>query len=203
MTIQHINNLQQSIMVSFYFLEHRFKRSMLEITSSTSYEVLWNYLNPHKKIKLQENITFFVAAGKKAYDIIRLYESGEYFFSQRIINVLSQFVDMSDKCYPIKIKGIDKQYYVIYNLEQYPFLNQDENIFEDEPGCIGVQDKSLSLFSLKHTKSIIVSEAVKDALRKNKVTNIELTECFGCTLEEYKEIKKSKIKPEVHAYRDR
>ncbi len=39
---------------------------MLEITSSTSYEVLWNYLNPHKKIKLQENITFFVAAGKKS-----------------------------------------------------------------------------------------------------------------------------------------
>ena len=57
-------------MVSFYFLEHRFKRSMLEITSSTSYEVLWKYLIPHKKIKLQEDITFSVAAGKKAYDII-------------------------------------------------------------------------------------------------------------------------------------
>ena len=190
-------------MLSFYFLEQRFKRSMLEITSSTSYEVLWNYLNPHKTTSLPENITFLVATGKKTYDIIRLYESGEYFFSQRIIDILSQFIDMSNKCYPIKIQGIEEQYYVIYNLEQYPFINQDESLFEDEPSCIGVQDKFLSLFSLKHTKSIIVSEDIKDALLKNKITNIELTECFGCTLEEYKENKKSLMKLEVHKYRDK
>ena len=30
-------------MISFYFLTHRFKRSMLEITSETSYDVLWKY----------------------------------------------------------------------------------------------------------------------------------------------------------------
>jgi len=190
-------------MLSFYFLEQRFKRSMLEITSSTSYEVLWNYLNPHEAKTLPENITFFVATGKKPYDIIRLYESGEYFFSQRIIDVLSQFVDMSNKCYPIKIQGIIEQYYVIHNLEQYPFINQDESLFEDEPSCIGVQDKSFSLFSLKHTKSVIVSEDIKDALLKNKITNIKLTECFGCTLEEYKKNKNSLMKLNVHVFRDK
>ena len=31
----------------------------------------------------------------------------------------SQFVDMSDKCYPIRIEGVEKQYYVIYNLKKY------------------------------------------------------------------------------------
>lgn len=190
-------------MVSFYFLTHRFKRSMLEITSNTSYDVLWKYLKPNKKEKLPNNVTFSVATGKKKYDIIRLYESGEKFFSQKVIDVLSLFVDMSEKCYPIKIKDVEEQYYVIYNLKQFQFLNQDESLFDDEPACIGVQDKTLSLFSLKHTKSIIVSEAVKDALLKNKVSNIELIECFGCTLEEYEEIKKGKIKPTVHIYNDK
>lgn len=176
---------------------------MLEITSSTSYDVLWKYLKPNKTEILPCDVTFSVATGKKAYDIIRLYESGEKFFSQRIIDVLSHFIDMSDKCYPIKIKGIEEQYYVINNLEQYPFINQDESLFEDEPSCIGVLNKSLSLFSLKYTKSIIISEDIKNALLKNKITNIELTECFGCTSEEYEKIKTSKVKPEVHVYRDK
>ena len=190
-------------MISFYFLTHRFKRSMLEITSETSYDVLWKYLLPYKTKPLPADVTFTVAAGKKEYGIIRLYESGEEFFSQKIIDVLSQFVDMSDKCYPIRIEGVEAQYYVIYNLKKYKFLNLEENLFEDEPGCIGVQDESLPIFSLEGTKCIIVSEDIKDALLKNKVTNIKLTECFGCTLEEYKKNKKSLMKLEVHEYRDK
>lgn len=92
-------------MFSYYSFNHRFKRSMLEITSKTSYDILWKYLDPLQKEKLPENIVFTIASGKKAYDIIRLYESGEYFFSQRVIYVLSKFIDMTDKCYPITIEG--------------------------------------------------------------------------------------------------
>ena len=190
-------------MISFYFLTHRFKRSMLEITSETSYDVLWKYLLPYKTKPLPADVTFTVAAGKKEYDIIRLYESSVFFFSQKIIDVLSQFVDMSDKCYPIRIEGVEKQYYVIYNLKKYKFLNLEENVFEDEPGCIGVQDESLPIFSLEGTKCIIVSGNIKDALLKSKVSNITLTECFGCSLEEYKNNKKYLMKLEVHEYRDK
>lgn len=190
-------------MISSYFLTHRFKRSMLEITSETSYDVLWKYLLPYKTKPLPADVTFTVAAGKKEYDIIRLYESSVDFFSQKIIDVLSQFVDMSDKCYPIRIEGVEKQYYVIYNLKKYKFLNLDENLFEDEPGCIGVQDELLPIFSLEGTKCIVVSESIKDALLKSKVSNITLTECFGCSLDEYGKIKKSKVKPEVHVYSDK
>ena len=109
---------------------------------------------------------------------------------------------MSDKCYPIRIEGVEKQYYVIYNLKKYKFLNLDENLFEDEPGCIDVQDESLPIFSLGGTKCIVVSESIKDALLKSNVSNITLTECFGCSLDEYGKIKKSKVKPEVHVYSD-
>ena len=74
-------------MVAFYFLTHRFKRSMLEITSETSYDVLWKYLLPYKTKPLPADVTFTVAAGKKEYDIIRLYESSVDFFSQNYAKI--------------------------------------------------------------------------------------------------------------------
>lgn len=34
---------------------------------------------------------------------------------------------MTDKCYPINIDDIEKQYYAIYNLEAFSFLNREES----------------------------------------------------------------------------
>lgn len=90
-------------MVSCYDFTHRFKRSMLEITSDADYDTIMKYLDPLQTEKLPDNVTFRVAAGKKAYDIIRLYGYVQIFYSRKIIDVLSQFVGMTDKCYPIKI----------------------------------------------------------------------------------------------------
>ncbi len=190
-------------MKTIYMFTHRFKRSMLEITSDTDYDTLWKYLNPLQTEKLPDNITFRVAAGKKAYDIIRLYESGEKFHSQKVIDVLSQFVDMTDKCYPIKIEGVEEQYYFIYNLKAYPYLNRKENFYVDKPFYFGVEDSLIPIFGIQDTQYRIVSEDVKDALLKNKVTNIELMECFGCSKEEYKKIKKSKFVPQIRVYNDK
>ena len=190
-------------MISFFDFTHRFKRGMLEIASDAPIEILWNYLNPLQKEKLPANILFKVAAGKKAYDIIRLYESGEYFYSQRVIDVLSQFVEMSDKCYPIKIEGVANKYYVIYNLDACSYLNRDEETCMYDPRFYMVCDSSLPMFGIENTSCVMVSEAVKSALIKNKVTNIELIERFGCTQEEYEKIKRAKFRPEVHVFRDR
>ena len=115
---------------------------------------------------------------------------------------MSQFVDMSDKCYPIKIEGIEEQYYIIYNLEAYPYWNREEVTFMYDPCYFGMQDPSTSIFGIEGTLFIMVSEEVKDALLKNKVSNIELIESFGCSLEEYKEVR-NKQKSEVHVYRDK
>ena len=49
-------------MISCYYFTHRFKRSMLEITSDTDYDTLWKYLNPLQTEKLPDNITFRVVA---------------------------------------------------------------------------------------------------------------------------------------------
>ncbi len=189
-------------MVTFYYLTHRFKRSMLEITSDSLYEYYWD-TDPLSREKLPSEITFKVAAGKKSYDIIRRFEDRGHFYSQKFIDVLSLFVDMSDKCYPIKIEGVAEQYYVIYNLEAFPYWNREEETFMYDPCYFGMQDASTPIFGIEDTLFIMVSEEVKNALLKNKVSNIELVESFGCSLDEYEEIKKSKIKPTVHVYNDK
>ena len=190
-------------MISIFNFTHRFKRSMLEITPVPNIYLDHEHISPLQKEKLLENITFTVAVGKKTYDIIRIYEQCGVFYSQKVIDVLSQFVDMSDKCYPINIQGAEQQYYAIYNLKAYPFFNKKECVFIDDPMFFGVQDKSLPIFGIEGTLYIIVSEDVKNALLKNKITNIELMESFGCTKEEYKQIRKSKSWPEIHVYNDR
>ena len=191
-------------MISFFNLVHRFKRGMIEIISDTSDDILDKYLDPTQTEKLPENVKFKVAAGKKEYDIIRHHQNWQAFYSQRIIDVLSSFVDMSDKCYPVNIDGVDKQYYVIYNLETYPFWNRDETIsMSDEPYIFGVQDKSIPIFGIDDTGFVIVSENVKDALLKNKISNINLNETFGCSFEEYEIIKDGNFTPDIHIYEDK
>lgn len=66
-------------MISFYILTHRFKRSMLEITSDTSIDVLWKYLNPLQKNKLPDIVHFKVSAGKK-HMILYVYMKVESIF---------------------------------------------------------------------------------------------------------------------------
>ena len=177
---------------------------MLEITSETSYDILDKCLDPTQTEKLPDDVCFKVAAGKKDYDIIRYYGVGWEFYSQKIIDVLSQFVDMSDKCYPVKIDGVEKQYYVINNLKTYPFWNKDDVVsMYDDPCYFGINDKSISIFGIENTAFIIVSEEIKDALLKSKISNIELKETFGCSIEEYKKIKESNFKPQIHIYEDK
>lgn len=191
-------------MISLFCLTHRFKRSMLEITSETSYDILDKYLGPAQTEKLPDDVHFKVVAGKKKYDIIRYYGFAWEFYSQKFIEVLSQFVDMSDKCYPIKIDGIEEQYYVIYNLKTFPFWNKDDVVsMYDDPCYFGINDKSISISGIDNTAFIIVSEEIKDALLKSKISNIELLETFGCSIEEYKKIKESNFKPQIHIYEDK
>lgn len=70
-----------------YNFHNAFKRSMLEITSDTSYDFLCEYLSPSNKEKFPQNLVFKIAAGNKKYDIIRRFQSGELFFSQKFIDV--------------------------------------------------------------------------------------------------------------------
>ena len=182
-------------MTTVFDLHNAFKRSQIEITSDVHYHFLRDYLIPYKKERLSENITFEIAAGKKNYDVIRLFECGQYFFSQKFIDVLSQFMDMSDKCYPIKVEGAEEQYYVIYNLDKYPFLNKEKAMFDKEPYFYCGKEIKAPLFSITNTLyRFVVTEELKNALIKNKISNIDFTKSFLCPKEEYKEWRKSQAK---------
>ena len=190
-------------MFPIFYLTHRFKRSMLEITSETSSDILWDCLRPLHNKNLPENITFKVVAGKKKYDIIGRYGYADFFYSQKFIDILSQFADMSNMCYPIKIDGIEEQYYVINNLKAYPFWNRKEHMFMDDPYFFGVPDENIHIAGIEDTSIILLSEEVKNALLKNKISNISLLETFGCSFEEYERVKKSNFKPQIHVYKDK
>ena len=190
-------------MKTFYRLSHRFKSSMLEITSDIPVEYSWQYLNTSRKEKLPDGIDFSVATGKKAYDIIRFFERGERFYSQKIIDILSHYVDMSNKCYPINIKDVDMKYYVIYNLYGVSYINSKENNFLEEPFFIDAHNVNESVICIQNTGYLFVTEEVKDALFDNKITNLYLEECFSCSRDGYERIKKTGIWPEVRVYEDR
>lgn len=168
-----------------------FKRSQLELESDAPYSLLDKYLVPYQKERLPESVTFKVAAGKKNYDIIRLFESVQCFYSQKFIDILSQFIDMSDKCYPIKIEGTEEQYYVIYNLKKYPFLNKEKAIFDEEPYFYCGKEIKTPLSCITNTYIKIVTEELKNALINNKISNIRFKEAYLCTREEYKAWKKA------------
>ena len=177
-------------MNTVFELNNAFKRSQIEITSDTPYGLLRDYLKPYQKEKLPESITFKVAAGKKNYDLIRLFQSGQYFFSQKFIDVLSQFMDMSDKCYPIKVEGTEEQYYVIHNLEKFSYLNFQKSslTFDKEPCFYREKEITPPIFTTpKSLYHFVVTEELKNALIKYKISNVEFDEAFLCTREEYKE----------------
>ena len=71
-------------MISFYYLTHRFKRSLLEITSESPFVYYWDP-DPLSKERLPNEIVFKIAIGKKAYDIIRRYEDRGHFFHKKIL----------------------------------------------------------------------------------------------------------------------
>ena len=191
-------------MISLFCLTHRFKRGMLEISSEISYSELRDYLRPLQNKIFPDNVLFKIAFGKKRYDIIRLFQGGgEGFYSQKIVDILSQFVDMSDKCFPINIEGIEEKYYVINNLRAYPFWNRKEHTFMDDPYYFGIHDNNISIAGIEGTSVILVSEEIRNALVKNKISNISLIEAFGCSFEEYEKIKESNFKPQIHIYEDK
>lgn len=62
---------------------------------------------------------------------------------------------------------------------------------------------SIPFIGIDDTAYIIVSEEIKDALLKSKISNIELIETFGCSFEEFRDIKKSGFNPQIHVYEDK
>ncbi len=173
-------------MISTYNILSDFKRSAIEVTSNISHDDIFKkYHHPYHSEKMPSNTTFKITRGKKSFDVIRLDGFTMCFYSQKIIDIISQFVDMSDMCYSINIEGVEGKYYALYNLCKYPFINKNLAILGKEPEFYCVNGIPSPIFSVDKTYCIVVSNEIKDALEKNKVTNIRFTQANCCSIEEY------------------
>ena len=130
--------------------------------------------------------------------MISHYSSSFDYYSQNFIDVLSKFMDMSDKCYPINIEGIDEKYYVIYNLKGYEFFNrkecfynQDTRFIKKEPVLfLNEEGSTPPLFTYYRALSLVVSEEIKQEIEKQKLTNIDFERTFSYSKPEYEAWKK-------------
>lgn len=158
----------------------------IKTTHPHGYPYVRPYLLSTSKDRLPEDVSFSVIKGKRWTDIIVYYESeGRNFYSQRFIDLLNRFVDMSKFSYPIKIENTDLTYYAIYNLPEYTFLNKNACLLKSgTTPCFNLQENMPDIFSLEGTNLRVCSHDVKDAIEKAKLTNVYISEVFGLTNEE-------------------
>lgn len=180
-------------MTTAFFLFGDFKRSYITVQpTNATFNSLFEYLIPCSKKRIPDDVTFKVAKGKKFFDIINYHEAeNHHFYSQRLIDLLSEFVDMSDKCYPINIEGIEEKYYMIYNLPEYKRLNREKAMNHEEPRFFSGKEIIRPLYGLENGSKIAVSEEVMNHLIKNKVSNARFCACYISTEEEYKDWQKN------------
>lgn len=181
-------------MRTFYKINCAQKRSCIEILPNIAID--GNFIDafiPYNRNRLPEQTEFFIKACKKEYDIICIHNCiNLHFYSKELISILDRFSDMSDMCYKIDLHGSIKEYYVIYNLPTYRWINEKErNIWVHNP-CLDYppirfvieENDNTPIFSARGICSILVPEEIMKAMKKAKLTNIEFAEAYGYTPEE-------------------
>ena len=179
-------------MKTYYELSAKLNHNILKIEPNEPCEERYDFLTRTTQKMLPKSMRFFVKKGKQKADIISIYpDISCEFFSQNLIDVLSKFMDMSDKCYPINIEGIDEKYYVIYNLKGYEFFNRKEHFFKGEPTLFLNEGGSTPpLFTYYRALSLVVSEEIKQEIEKQKLKYIQFKRVFSYSKPEYEAWKK-------------
>ena len=130
--------------------------------------------------------------GKKWTDLIYYYEFACIFFvSERLINLFSSKMDMSNSYYPIKFKESDTpQYYKLYNVKQYEGINSILETSEEVPYFyLPEEEIPPALFTLKGSNWHIIDENTMNQMKQMKITNIYFDEIYGLNAKEYEEWK--------------
>jgi hypothetical protein len=154
-------------MITFYTFSWKVgTRSFVEVKANNSidYKFIRPYLYTISKDRLPSDVSFSVVKGKRWTDIILLYEAATHkFFSQRLIDILEQFIDLRNKCYPIDIAGAPFKYYTIYNLEELPYYI--------DPTCTKVVNKRRYFEMIKDT---LAHGATQEAVNNDDLAGIAL-----------------------------
>lgn len=165
-----------------------FYSGAFELKPNKPYVEVEDFLYPDNNKRFPEDVVFTVKKGKRAFDLIFYYECVNHkFYSEKFIRLISEFIDMSDKCQALKIDNYDGEYYVLKNL---PSVNRfkrcrSQYFRNDEPEIIYEEREIPPIFLLEHTYIVVVNEEVKNAIEKAKLKNIIFEKCFQFSKEEY------------------
>lgn len=169
----------------YYFIQNR-RNSVIELRSNTPFAILDDCLHPSSDVKIPDDSTFKVVKGKKWTDAIILFESGITFYSQRLVDLLQHYTDITNQCYPIRIVDSEERYYTFYNMITYTRINP-RSVFEDEPPYFLLPPfgEVSPFFTVGVSSLEICTEEVKKAMEKAKLTNIRFVPVYGLTEEEF------------------
>lgn len=181
------------------------KRSTVQIDCDLSFKQMEEYTTPSCTKRIPYDVVFKVVKGKRFYDIIEYYGACFEFYSERIINVLSRYIDMTDKCYPLNIEDAEMQYYCIYNLKEAFYFNIDfskRSLEEETDRFLFPENDIPNLFCFNDSWIIVIPPEIKEKMERQKITNINFIECLQCDEQEYSKWKKKhKISKDVRYQR--
>lgn len=181
-------------MKKFFTFRNDYKNGVIQVKPNLPSGDIFPQLLFSTKEKLPDEIVFSIKKGKKWTDLIYYYEFAVIFFvSERVINLFSSKMDMSNSYYPIKFKESDTpQYYKLYNVKQYEGINgrREEYNYEEVPYFYLPEGEiPPALFTLKGSNMHIIDEDTMNQMKQMKITNIYFDEVYGLNDKEYEELK--------------
>lgn len=169
----------------YYFIQNR-RNSVIELRSNKPFSIWDDCLCPSSAVKIPDDSVFKVVKGKKWTDAIILFESAITFYSQKLVDFLQQYTDITNQCYPIRIADSEEKYYVFYNMFTYTRINPC-SVFESEPPyfLLPPTGEVRPFFTIGMSSLKVCTEEIKKAMEKAKLTNIRFVPVYGLTEEEF------------------
>lgn len=118
-----------------------------------------------------------ITEGNKLYDIVGFQDTSNFAISEKLFNLLQEHSITGWKAYEISIKGVKEKYYGFQVLGRCEKLEQpkEAGFYTGYKFDYKSWDKS-DFFSPDETVLLFCTQKVRDILKKNKITNIELTD---------------------------
>jgi hypothetical protein len=118
-----------------------------------------------------------ITEGRKLYDIVGFQDTSNFAISERLYFLLKENHITGWKGYEISIKGVDEKYYGLQVIGRCGELEEpkEAGFYIGFKFDCGSWDKS-DLFSPDETVLLFCTKKVRDLLKKNKITNVELTD---------------------------
>lgn len=147
-------------------------------------EALIQSLIEYDQIKLKraeftpiEPFVLEITEGSKLYDIVGFQDTSNFAISERLYNLLQEHHVTGWKGYEINIKGIEEKYYGFQAVGRCGKLEEpkEAGFYTGFKFDYNSWDKS-DLFSPDETVLLFCTQRVRNLLKKNKITNVELTD---------------------------